>query len=353
MLSVKNLSKDYGEFAIRDVSFEVEEGEYFVLLGASGVGKTVLLEAIAGLVRPDSGQVFLDGRDITNEKIQKRGLGLVYQDQALFPHMTVRGNIAYGLRHRRFTRDRIREKVNRMAQLVGAEDLLHRYPSTLSGGETQRVALARTLAIHPRCLLLDEPISSLDMQSRSEMRALLRTLHRKGHTLLHVTHDYEEALSLASRVGIMEDGALVQTGEPKELFHNPRSQFVAQFIGIRNFFKGRLEAPGSGNGTTSRFVANGLHLSVLTDGKAGPGHLMLRSEDITVSKSRTDTSALNNFKGLIVDIAPARLGVEVTVDIGVDITALVTQGSVSRMTLECGQDVWISFKATAAQFIED
>lgn len=353
MLSVKNLSIKVGDFALRDVSFHVEEGEYFVLLGASGVGKTVMLEAIAGLVRPDRGQIILNGRDITHEKIQKRNLGLVYQDQALFPHMTVQRNIAYGLRHRHLGRARVHEKVARMAQLVGAHDLLHRYPRTLSGGEAQRVALARTLAPHPRCLLLDEPISSLDIQSRGEMRALLRTLHRKGHTMIHVTHDYEEALSLASRVGIMENGALVQIGAPTELFHSPKSEFVAQFIGIRNFFKGKLEAPDSRNGNTSRFVTDHFACSILTNAKQGPGHLMLRSEDITVANARTDTSALNNFEGTIVDIAPAPLGVEVAVDIGVELTALLTSGSIDRMQLHCGQKIWLSFKASAARFIEE
>ena len=166
MLSVRNIAKSFGQFAIRDVSFDVAEGEYFVLLGASGVGKTVLLEIIAGLVEPDAGQVLLGGRDITVERIQTRGIALVYQDQALFPHLSARGNIAYGLRCRRLPRAEVRGRAAELAEVVGAEGLLDRGTESLSGGEKQRVALARALAAEPRCLLLDEPLASLDTGAR-------------------------------------------------------------------------------------------------------------------------------------------------------------------------------------------
>ena len=353
MLSVRNIRKHLGDFAITGVSFDVADGEYFVLLGASGVGKTVLLETIAGLLSPDEGEIILDGKDITNERIQKRRMGLVYQDRALFPHMTVYQNIAYGLRGGRRGRAAAREKVKALANDVGVNDLLNRHPATLSGGEAQRVALARALAIDPRCLLLDEPISSLDTQARSEVRAVLRSLNRNGHTVVHVTHDYEEAVSLASRVGIMENGTIVQTGAPKEVFHHPKSEFVARFVGIRNFFQGRLEPARRGAGSLAHFVTSGLGFLILTDARPGPGYIILRSEDITVSRTCTHTSAQNSFMGAVVDLAPARLGVEVTIDIGVELAGLLTTESVERLGLQCGQKVWASFKATAARFIEE
>ena len=347
MLRIRNVSKDLGEFAIRDVSFDVEDGAYFVLLGASGVGKTVLLETVAGIVAPDAGRVLWDDEDITHARIQKRGLGLVYQDQALFPHMTVYRNIAYGLRWR--WRAAVRDRVRALAADVGVSDLVHRYPGTLSGGEAQRVALARALATEPRCLLLDEPISSLDQRARAEVRALLRRLHRQGHTVLHVTHDYEEAVSLATRVGVMENGSIVQVGQSREVFHHPKSEFVAGFVGIRNFFAGQLEPLQDG---LARFVTAGLVFLVATDAPPGPGNLILRSEDIVLAPTRTDTSAQNNFLGTVVDLAPARRGVEVTVDVGVELAALVTEQSVARLHLACGRKVWVSFKAAAARYIE-
>ena len=207
------------------------------------------------------------------------------------------------------------------------------------------------MATGPRCLLLDEPLSALDSGARGRMRSLLRRLNRGGQTVLHVTHDYEEAISLASRVAIMEEGRISQVGTREEVFHHPRSEFVARFVGIRNFFRGKLEAPRARE-ESREFVTAGAVFRVLTDAPGGPGHLMVRSEDVTVSDSRPHTSARNTFEGSIVDLAPARLGVEVTVDIGVELSALITAGSVEELGLECGKRVFASFKASAARFIE-
>jgi len=351
VLRLAGLSKDLGDFALRDASFEVAEGEYFVVLGASGVGKTVLLETIAGLIRPDAGRILLDGRDITGERIQRRRLALVYQDQALFPHMSVRANIAYGLRARGLGRARTRARVGELASQVGAEHLLDRQPRTLSGGEAQRVALARALATEPRCLLLDEPISALDAGARGQMRSLLRRLGRAGQTVLHVTHDYEEAVSLSRRVAVMEEGRIAQVGRPEEVFGHPKSEFVARFVGIRNCFGGELLA-GDGPGA-ARFSTKGLVFDVLTDAPSGPGHLVVRSEDVTLSNSRPHSSARNAFPGTIIDIAPVRLGVEVSVHIGTEISALLTAQSVKELGLACGRKVFASFKASAAKFIPE
>lgn len=353
MLSVKNMSKNLGDLAIRGVSFDVDNGDYFVLLGASGVGKTVLLEMLAGITIPDAGRVLWDDEDITHARIQKRGFGLVYQNQSLFPHMSVYGNIAYGPRARGLRRRDVRERTRALAEEVGVAALLGRMPGTLSGGEAQRVALARALATEPRCLLLDEPIASLDARARLQMRTLLRALNRGGHTVIHVTHDFEEAASLASRVGIMEKGAVVQVGAPSEVFQHPTSEFVAHFVGIRNVYRGRLSPSSTGEGGAARFVTCNLSFAVLTDAAPGPGCLILRSEDITVSLERSDTSAQNTFRGKVTDVAPVRLGVEITIDIGVEVAAWVTAESVERLGLTLGKAVWISFKASAARFIEE
>ncbi|MBN2207804.1 MAG: ABC transporter ATP-binding protein [Candidatus Coatesbacteria bacterium] len=351
MLKIEGLSKRLGSFSMQDVSFTVGEGDYFVLLGASGVGKTVLLETIAGVMRPDAGQVRLDGRDITMEKPQNRNIGLVYQDQALFPNLSVRQNIAYGLKCRGVGRSESRLKVKELAESLGALPLLDRDVESLSGGEAQRVALARTMATKPKCLLLDEPIASLDSKSRGEVRALLRDLNRRGQTILHVTHDYEEAVSLASRIAVMEDGRIVQQGLPESIFHNPKSEFVAGFVGIRNFFRGTL-GQSSADGELSEFTGpGGIRFWVLTDMAPGAGCLIFRSEDVVISNERPKTSARNVFEGTILDIIPAKLGVEVSIQIGVEVSALLTKSSVGSLDLEIGKTVWVYFKASAVRFL--
>jgi len=234
MLNVKNLNKRLDDFVMTDVSFDVAEGDYFVLLGPTGSGKTVLLEAIAGLIEPDTGTISFAGEDITHTPIQKRPFGLVHQDRALFPHLRVGENIAYGLRCRGWSRRSARRRAQQIAEETGAEALLERFCQTLSGGEQQRTALARALAIEPKYLLLDEPLASLDVSARDELRQLLRRIHRRGRTILHVTHDYGETVSLASRIAVMESGTISQMGTPSEIFTQPQSEFIARFVAPRN-----------------------------------------------------------------------------------------------------------------------
>jgi len=356
MLSVKQISKTYPGFGIKDVSFEVQPGEYFVLLGRTGVGKSVLLEIIAGLTRPDSGSVLLDGRDITAEKMQNRRISLVFQSSALFPHMSVCDNLAYPLRWCGKTKSQVDQRVTRLAADFAISHLLEARPQTLSGGESQRVSLARAVASEPRCLLLDEPLSSLDASSRSEIRALLRKISTNGQLILHVTHDYTEAVSLSTHIAVMEDARIAQIGTVEEIFQHPKSQFIARFVGIRNFFKGCLEAATGEGASLKYFTTDGLNFAVLTESGAGAGSVMVRSEDVTITNTAGPTSARNNFEGPIVDIAPVGGGVEVIVDIGrgksLEVAALITNEAVSALELRSGKKVWVTFKAAAAKFIE-
>ena len=339
MLSVRRIYKSLGSLAIKDVSFEVKDRQYFVLLGASGVGKSVLLETIAGLIRPDAGRVFLDGKDITDLNIQKRKIGLVFQDSTLFPHMTVFDNIAYPLRRKK-PKIQIHKRVAELAADFAITDLLQCRPQTLSGGETQRVSLARAVASEPRCLLLDEPLSSLDVKARPQMRAVLRKINANGQTIVHITHDYTEAVSLGTHIAVMEDGGIAQIGTVDEIFQHPKSEFVARFIGIRNFFKGRLKHSNQQEPTTREFKTNGLSFSVLTDSPAPPavgGYIMVRSEDVTIANAASLTSARNNFEGTIVDIVRAGAGVEVIANIGrtvpMEIAAMITTESEKALAL--------------------
>lgn len=352
MLKVKNLRVNLGEFNLRDISFEVPTGAYFVLLGASGAGKTILLETMAGMYSSAGGSVWLDDRDITDAPIQKRGLALVYQNQNLFPHLTVRRNIAYGLKCRRTDHRDRKERVRQLANQVGVADLLERRPGQISGGEAQRVALARALAIEPRCLLLDEPLSSLDTPARRELRRLLRRINRNGVAVVHVTHDYEEALSLASRVAVMEDGRIAHSGRPEDVLQDPESEFVARFIGMRNFFRGELKRSGTDEPDVGVFDIDGICFTVLTDAGAGPGFLIVQSEDVTLSREEPAGSTRNRLRGEIKDVIRSRLGWEIVLGTGeVEITARVTEESRKRLNLQAGSSAWASFKASAVRFL--
>ncbi len=236
MLSIQNLTKKYDEFQLSDINLEIAKGEYFVLLGPSGAGKTVLFETIAGIMPPDSGKILFDGRDITFESIRNRRIGLVFQDGAVFPHLTAGQNISYPLRIKKLSTTQVREKVFTLAEQMGISHLLHRKPSTLSGGELRRVAIARTLALDPECLLLDEPLSSLDVQLQQEILDLLKSLNKSGLTILHITHNYREAFYLAHKMAVIDKGRIIQQGLPSEIVSHPRSKFVADFIGIKNYF---------------------------------------------------------------------------------------------------------------------
>jgi molybdopterin-binding protein len=348
MLVLKGLTKRFDDFCLKDVTFTVEKGDYFILLGESGAGKSMVLETIAGLVAPDSGTIHLHGKDITQEKIQHRKTGLVFQDHAVFPHLTVAENIAYSLHGAKMDRHQKFEKVKAIASELGIAELLDRNPATLSGGELQRVALGRTLIQEPLVLLLDEPLSSLDSRLKGDLRRLLRTIHRKGQTILHVTHDYEEALSLGTKIAVIHQGTIIQTGTPAEVFHHPKSEFVAHFIGIKNFFEAQLVTK---NQVTFAHTGNNIQVRIVSDLPDGDGFILLRGEDVLLSAVPVDTSATNNFKGIVVEIVPYVSGIDVTIDAGIELHALITRESAVHLGLVPGATCWVHFKATAVRFI--
>ncbi|MDN5332563.1 MAG: putative spermidine/putrescine transport system ATP-binding protein [Tepidanaerobacteraceae bacterium] len=243
-IRVENVSKAYkGEKIINGVSFEVNRGELLSLLGPSGAGKTTLLKIIAGLVRPDAGNIFFDGASVLNVPVEKRGAVLVFQDYLLFPHMTVEQNIAFGLRMAGVPENKRRKAVLEMLALVDMKGYEHKYPHELSGGQKQRVALARALAVKPRVLLLDEPFSNLDPRLRESMREFTRDLQRRMEiTTILVTHDWEEALMVSDRIAVLINGSIKQVGTPEEVYFRPASLEVAEFLGEKkNYVKGRVK----------------------------------------------------------------------------------------------------------------
>lgn len=344
MLELINISKKFADFSLTDISFRVEKGDYFVVLGESGAGKSIILEIIAGLIKPDMGKIFLNEKEITGEKIQTRKTGLLFQDYAVFPHLSVKKNIAYGCHVK--DKKQKNELIEYYADQVNIKHLLHRKPSTLSGGELQRLVLARTLITEPLCILLDEPLSSIDSKLKIELRSLLRKINKAGNTVIHVTHEYEEAISLANKVAIIENGCLIQQGALNEVFLNPVSEFVAGFAGIRNFYKAKVIRENT-------VIADGkTELKILSGNTEEEGTVMFRSEDVILSDQKLDSSLSNNLKAKIIDIYPSINGIEVVMDAGIIITSEITRQSFEKMKLVGGREIWAGIKASAIKFVK-
>ena len=339
MISIKNLKVDLGSFLLRNINLDIKQGEYFIILGPTGAGKTVLLEAIAGLFPILKGEVWVDGREITKFSPEERGIGIVYQDQALFPHLSVEENIAFGLKMRKYPKQGIKAKIDAMAEIVGIVHLLGRSTVTLSGGEKQRVALARALVTEPKVLLLDEPLSALDPETREGLQQELRKMHHRVKvTIIHVTHDFEEAIALGHRVAVLNDGSIAQVGTPEEILRHPSSEFMARFALSRNIFSGSAE---------DGFVdIGGVRLRVITEVK-GKVRLSLRPENILISKESLQSTARNSFQGMVSDIADRGSVIYITVTLPPDFVCLVTRQSFEELQLRKGVRVWITFKASA------
>ncbi len=341
MLEVRSLYLEAGDFRLGELDLAVGEGEYFVLLGPSGSGKSLFLEAVAGLRAPWRGRISWKGRDITALPPERRGFSLLYQDYALFPHMTVEENIAYGPRSRGMSTKEAREAARRAAGLVGASHLLGRRPATLSGGEKQRAALARALAPGPSLLLLDEPLSALDWGQRRELRRELRALHRStGAAFLHVTHDPEEALYLADRMAVMLGGKLRGAGSPEELFRNPPDPEVGAFLGMRNLLPARFAGPG-------RCEVGGVEIAAASAAE-GLSHVWIKPEDVLLSLEAFPSSARNQLAGKVADWEPAGPLLAVKIDLGgFTLAALLTRASFDDLGLERGTPVFCTFKSSA------
>jgi len=285
-LRVEGLEKHFGTVAaVRGVDLDVPSGTFFTLLGPSGCGKTTILRSIAGIYTPDRGRILLDGVEVTTRPIHARNMALVFQNHALFPHMTAFDNVAFGLRMRRVPRTELRTRVDEALALVRLDGLGARMPAELSGGQQQRVALARALVVRPSLLLLDEPLSNLDARLRDELRVELRALqHRLGVTTILVTHDIEEAFVLSDRVAVLRAGRIEQVGAPRELYRTPSTRFVANFVGPANEIA--LASIETSDGTVCGTTDTGLRLRLPQDAAAlagRPAWLIVRPEHLSVA----------------------------------------------------------------------
>ncbi|TET40089.1 MAG: ABC transporter ATP-binding protein [Dehalococcoidia bacterium] len=344
MIEIKNLSVDLGTFLLQDINLKIERGEYFIILGPTGAGKTILLESIAGLHPIKSGEIWLNGSEVTNLEPERRGIGFVYQDYALFPHLSVKGNLLFGLKQKRRSKGEMQLIVEWVTGLLGVSHLLERNPSTLSGGERQKVALARALSISPQVLLLDEPLSALDPHAREGVQQELRQIHhRLKATIVHVTHDFEEAIALGDRIAVLGEGRILQVGTPEQIFRQPNSEFVARFSMSRNIFAGEVRDADDGHVT---ITIEGMKLEVVTELR-GKLHASLRPEDILISRELLRSSARNCLRGTITHINDRGSTLYLTVSTPLDFICLLTRRSFEEIGLRVGEEVYTTFKASA------
>ena len=344
MVEVRDVTKRFGDFVALDrVSLDIAEGEFMTFLGPSGCGKTTCLRLISGFEQPTSGQVLIAGRDVSNDPPYKRNVNQVFQSYALFPHLSVRENIAFGLRMKKLPAEAIREKTEWAVAMTSLQGMEDRKPAQLSGGQRQRVALARAIVCEPKVLLLDEPLSALDAKLRTQMRSELKSLQKRlGITFIFVTHDQDVALSMSDRIAVMNKGRIEQVGTAAEIYHHPRTEFVAGFIGETNIVE--AEVLERKDGLLFCRLEGGLTLWIKGGDGAQPGSKMLVSvrpekirlfrdrppEETNVFQSRVSSEV---FKGAVDDMT-------IVTDGGLELSALLANAGETGLDFHEGEQVW-------------
>ncbi|MBL9151356.1 MAG: ABC transporter ATP-binding protein [Verrucomicrobiales bacterium] len=355
------VTKRYGDFyAVRDVSFEVRQGEIFALLGPSGCGKTTLLRMLAGFIQPDEGRILVDGQDVTALPPDKRPVNTVFQSYALFPHLTIRDNIGFGLKMAKRPKDEIAREVDKMLDLVDLSDHGDKKPDQISGGQKQRVAIARALVNKPRVLLLDEPLAALDLKLRQRLLVELDEIHDEvGITFLYVTHDQTEAMAISDRIGVMHRGEIAQIGKPAEIYESPVNSFVAAFIGDTNFLKGRVTQTLSAEYSLAAIDGVG-DIRLYNDRDVKPGeeiHLSLRPEKLRLQATRPESGeVLNAIEGVVEDVIYLGALTRYWVRTGTQRLAIEQQHR--RFVLDekpptWGDTVWICWRADDGYLLRD
>ncbi|MCM3712267.1 ABC transporter ATP-binding protein [Sporosarcina luteola] len=352
---LKNVYKHFDKkvTAVSDFNLTVEDGEFIVLVGPSGCGKSTVLRMIAGLEEISSGEFYIDGKLMNDVPPKSRDIAMVFQNYALYPHMTVFDNMAFGLKIRKFQKDKIKKRVEEAAELLGLEDLLHRKPKALSGGQRQRVALGRSIVRDAKLFLMDEPLSNLDAKLRFQMRAEIAKLHQRLKTTsIYVTHDQTEAMTMASRIIIMKDGVIQQIGTPKDVYDNPENTFVGGFIGSpsMNFFDGRI--------VNSQFIADDVHINIPEEkmaylreqGYAGKELTMgIRPEHIHLLTGEEEAELTNSILSKI--IVSELTGADTLLYSMLGTQEMIAEVE-SRTNVTAGEDVYLTFNMDCAHFFD-
>jgi putative spermidine/putrescine transport system ATP-binding protein len=349
-LDLKNVSKSFaGTLAVKDFNLEIEKGTLVAFLGPSGCGKTTTLRMIAGFELLDSGTITLDNADISSVPPNRRDIGMVFQSYALFPNLTVRENVAFGLEMKKTPKKDIEKRVNQVLEMVRLQETAKRFPHQLSGGQQQRIALARALAVQPRVLLLDEPLSALDAEVRVVLRGEIRRIQSElAITTVYVTHDQEEALSISDKVVVMNKGIIEQVGAPEEIYRAPRTRFVATFIGTANQFHGKVAGKDSVDCGLVLLKTEGL--SEFSDGS--PAVVLVRPENIQVQTEQPAEGSWNAIPGVVETItfhgAVTRLGVNAA---GQRVVADITVSNTKPVALN--QKIWLQFTPNVCQVMAE
>jgi len=341
MINIENLRVEFPKFCLQDINLSISRGEFFVILGPNGTGKTVLLEAIAGLIPIKRGRIFIGGIEVTHLPPEKRGIGIVYQDYALFPHLTVLENVKYGLHFHEIEKTEAKKRLNHLLDQLNLRSITKRLPTNLSGGELQRVALARALMVKPSVLLLDEPLSALDSNFRGEMQLELKRLHQNiNTTFLMVTHDFSEAFSLATRVAVINQGRIEQVGKVTDIFQKPNSPFVAEFVGMKNVFKVKF------NGTKA--LLSDWELELARCVRKSQGYIAIRPEDIAISKEKPSSSMQNSTRGIVSKVLNQGFYYEIHIRTKkITFKALMTKMALFELGITKGVPIYLSFKTSA------
>jgi len=346
MVELRNVSKLFGNFvALEEVNFEIREGEFMTFLGPSGCGKTTCLRLISGFDFPSTGQVFIGGEDVTRKPPYKRDVNQVFQSYALFPHLTIYENIAFGLRMKGIPKAEVKRRVDHVVEMTSLGEFVQRKPAQMSGGQRQRVALARAIVCEPKVLLLDEPLSALDAKLRIQMRLELKQLQKRlGITFIFVTHDQEEALTMSDRIAVINKGRVEQIGSVSEIYYEPATRFVASFIGETNIYSARVESRANGLATCE--IEGGLRIQAQDNPRVTDAEVLLSLRPEKIRLSRTRPEGPNAFPGKIsLEIFKGAMDeLTVVTEGGVEVGAVLANDGVQDSDFHEGEQVFFSIQ---------
>jgi ABC-type Fe3+/spermidine/putrescine transport system ATPase subunit len=349
-IEVTNIGKQFEDsIAIADISFTLNEGELVTLLGPSGCGKTTVLKLIAGLLEPDTGKIIVDGVDVSTIATEDRNIGFVFQSYALFPHLTVAENIAFGLETRKWSKDKKIDRIKELLKLVGLEGFGKRYPRELSGGEKSRVALARAIAPNPNLLLLDEPLSALDVSLKESLQKAICEIQREVNiTTIYVTHDQREAMEVSDKIIILESGRVVEFGSPRDLYLKPKKRFTAEFLGITNIFHGELDELNGRKIIKTSF--GNLEIN-FEEGKSNKIHIAIYPEQIQINLEKQELA--NEFHGIIKNISFGGARTNIIVEVNNQDIEIETTYSTINESYSKGDEIFITIPKNAIVKLED